>query len=368
MGKLDDSSGEEAPRERFRRFLKENITDAAQLRDYISECLRSSGDIQYSRALQDLVNYIGSFLGFEVSFGRYQGTPGEVGFDGLWKSPTKFDIVIEVKTTQTYAIKTKTLLDYANGLISERKISPENWIGLYVVGRPDPEVHQLENAILAEKRTHQLRVISVEALLSLAELMSEYDATHDDILGVLRPTAPNVDSVVDLMTRLVSQSESEEKETLPSQPSEEDAVYWITPIKGDEESTAEEAVEALVGKAKVYAFGERTPGRKVIKPGDWICFYATTNGVVAHARVASAPKRETHPGLRHPEKYPWLFRLDNVQLYVKNPVVIDVEMRRSLEAFDKREVLGKSWAWFVQSTHKIKKNDFNMLTGQRPRT
>jgi hypothetical protein len=53
---------------------------------------------------------------------------------------------------------------------------------------------------------------------------------------------------------------------------------------------------------------------------------------------------------------------------VKNPGVIDVEMRRSLEAFDKREVLGKSWAWFVQSTHKIKKNDFNMLTGQRPRT
>jgi hypothetical protein len=155
VGKLDDSSGEEVPRERFRRFLRENVTDAAQLRDYISECLRSSGDIQYSRALQDLVNYIGSFLGFEVSFGRYQGTPGEVGFDGLWKSPTKFDVVIEVKTTETYAVKTKTLLDYVNGLISEKRINPENWIGLYVVGRPDPEVHQLENAILAEKRTHQ---------------------------------------------------------------------------------------------------------------------------------------------------------------------------------------------------------------------
>lgn len=42
------------------------------LRDYVEECLRESGD-QYNRALQDLANHLGRFLGFEVAFGRYHG-------------------------------------------------------------------------------------------------------------------------------------------------------------------------------------------------------------------------------------------------------------------------------------------------------
>lgn len=89
VGKLDDTPGDETSRERFRRFLKENITEVGQIRDYIEECLRNSGD-QYNRALQDLVNYLGHFLGFEVTFGRYHGVQNKIGFDGLWKSPTPF--------------------------------------------------------------------------------------------------------------------------------------------------------------------------------------------------------------------------------------------------------------------------------------
>ena len=103
VGKLDDSPGDDTPRERFRRFLKENVKEVGQVRDYVEECIRTSGN-QYNRALQDLVNYIGHFLGFEVTFGRYQGVPGQIGFDGHWKSPTGFHIVVEVKTTEVYAI------------------------------------------------------------------------------------------------------------------------------------------------------------------------------------------------------------------------------------------------------------------------
>ena len=47
VGKLDDTSGDETSRERFRRFLKENITEVGQIRDYIEECLRNSGN-QYN--------------------------------------------------------------------------------------------------------------------------------------------------------------------------------------------------------------------------------------------------------------------------------------------------------------------------------
>ena len=314
VGKLDDSPGEDVPRERFRHFLKENVKEVGQIRDYVDECLRNKGD-QYNRALQDLVNYLGEFLGFEVVFGRYQGISGQIGHDGLWKSPKGFHIVIEVKTTEVYAVKTSTLVGYVDQLISEKTITDwDHALGLYVVGRPDPEVNQFENSIVAEKRKDQLRIISVDSLLSLAEMMNEYDVDHEDILAVIQPSRPTIDPVAGLMARLVAQPKPEkipEKESIVEKEITKEATFWITPVRGDETQTAEECIKGLVGERKIYAFGERTPGRKHLKPGDMICFYASGNGVVAHAKVSSKPQKKKHDLTRHPEKYSWLFHLKN---------------------------------------------------------
>jgi hypothetical protein len=116
VGPLDDSVGEDTPRERFRRFLRKNVHEVGEIRDHIEQCLRTSGD-QYNRALQDLVNYVGEFLGFKVEFGRYRGVQNQIGFDGLWQSPTGLNLVVEVKTTETYAIRTATLLNYIDELM-----------------------------------------------------------------------------------------------------------------------------------------------------------------------------------------------------------------------------------------------------------
>lgn len=289
-----------------------------------------------------------------------------LGFDGLWQSPTGFYIVIEVKTTEVYTVKAATLVGYIDELISEKKISSwDNALGLYVIGRSDPEIRQLENAIVAEKRTHHLRVISVESLLSLTETMNEYDVSHEDILAILRPSGPRIDPVVDLMARLVAQPQERERpptEVLLPEPSIEEGIsYWLTPVRAEEEQTAEEVIETLVGQERIYAFGERTPGRKHLKPGDWICFYATTKGVVAHAKVISSPQKARHPKIRHAEMCPWVFRLDNVQLYLDKPVIIDAALRSNLDAFEGRD-RDKAWAWFVQATRRISAHDFDILT------
>jgi hypothetical protein len=367
VGPLDDSPGEETARERFRRFLKGNVKEVGQIRDYVEECLRNTG-AEYNCALQDLVNYVGEFLGFEVTYGRYRGIQGQLGFDGYWRSPLPFHIVVEVKTTEAYTVKTSTLVGYVDGLISEKKIP--NWdtaLGLYVVGRPDPEVHQLENAIIAEKRSGQLRIISVKSLLSLAEMAGEYDVSHEDLLAVIRPSAPTIDPVVDLMARLIAEREIEvpPKEVVqtPEAPPGKGPAYWLTPVKEDEKQTAEKVIETLVGQEKVYAFGERTPGRRHMKPGDWLCFYATAKGVVAHAHAASAPEKKPHPRVRNPEKYPWTIRLDQIHLYPEKPIVIAAATRSKLDAFRGRDP-ERSWAWFVQATRRLSENDFKTLTRQ----
>jgi len=362
VGKLDDSPGIETPRERFRAFLKENVQEVGQIRDYIEECLRLSGD-QYNRALQDLVNHLGSLLGFEVQFGRYHGVKGEIGFDGHWKSPTGSRIVVEVKTTEAYAIKTSTLVGYIDELISEKRIPAwDKALGLYVVGRPDPKVNQLENAIKAEKRIDQLRIISVESLLNLAEMINEYEVDHEDILAILLPSGPTVDPVVDLMARVIARPPPEELPLEVEPPTEiGEANYWLTPVRSEPEATAEQVIQTLVGQEQMYAFGERTPGRKHLKPGDWLCFHASGKGVIAHAKVMSRPEKKPHPKVQHKDKYPWTFRVGEAKLYLNDPVIIDAEVRANLEVFRNRD-LNKSWGWFVQATRRIDLKDFNILT------
>ena len=369
VGKLDDSPGDETARERFRRFIKENLRETGQVRDYIQEALRTTGD-PYNKALQDLANYVGELLGFEVTYGRYHGVPNQIGFDGHWFSSSKdFHIVVEVKTTEVYAIKTDILANYVEQLISGGKIpSWDQALGLYVIGRPDPELKQLETSIIGQRRTHQFRIASIDSLLTLAELMNEYDISHDDVISILRPSGPQIDHVIELMSRLVAQSKMEEavveaKEVAEVDAIREDITYWLTPVRSDEEGTAEETIRTLVGKEKLYAFGERTPGRKHIKPEDRICFYESGNGVVAHATVASKPERKPHPQLRHPDLYPWTFKVKNMELYFESPIIITAELRSRLDRFKDRNPQ-KHWAWFVQATHRVSKNDFEILTGK----
>lgn len=234
-------------------------------------------------------------------------------------------------------------------------------MGLYVIGRLEPDVRQLENSIIAEQRTQQLRLISVDRLLSLLELMADYGLSHEDILALLRPPGPWIDPVLDLLVRVAAQPNSFQS-LVPAVPAEslQAPSYWLAPVRSSQTETAEERISRLVGQECFFAFSEHTPGVRHIKPGDGICFYATLKGVVADARVASAPERQTIPGL---EEYPWVIRLEEARLYCDRPRMLDAELRAQLDAFRGRD-LKRSWAWFVQTVRQISERDFALLTGR----
>lgn len=386
VGRLDDSPGKGTARVRFRKYLEREVEDVGHARDLIEECLRESGT-QYARALQDLVNYVGHFLGFEVEHGRYKGTTNNIGHDGLWTSPTGFYVVVETKTTEQFHIKTSALTGYVNELISEQQIP--NWqdaMGLYVIGDPDEEVKQLEHSIIAENKTDQLRTISVDALLSLAELLSEYEVNHEDALAVLRPSGPSIDPIANLMARIVAQDRGRQKghdtlqgtgsthsdtttvaEPEPSPTTDGEPSYWLTPASDKGDMTSKQVIHRLVGQDKIYGYGESTPGRKELAPGDKIAFYASGEGVVGHAEVASHPKKRDvprdHLTIPDAEEYPYIFRLQNPVLHLDEPIVIDQEVRANLDAFEDSDPEA-AWGWFVVSTSRLTKHDFEALTRQ----
>lgn len=369
VGKLDDAVTDDPPRERLRTYLLKNVTQVGAMRDYVEECLRESGD-QHSRALQDLVNHLGRLIGFTVVFGRYKGVQGQVGYDGIWTSPLGKHIVIEVKTTDAYSVKTSTLVGYVDQLISQGKIP--DWgsaLGLYVVARADNALKSLENSIIAEKRTNQLRVITVDRLTALAEIYSSFESmTHERLLSILLPGGPVVDPLVELMTGLVAQ-QSHEAQLAPP-PASVDTLqpvnppsgvqYFMTSVASDDEETAVECICRLLSQ-KFYAFSAKSAYRNQMKAGDWLCFYAAGTGVVAHARLATAPAYQLRQEISNPEDFPWVIGLDSVTLYVDKPVVLDAVTRGQMDIFAGKDP-GKPWAWVVQGTRKLTDHDFDLLT------
>jgi hypothetical protein len=131
--------------------------------------------------------------------------------------------------------------------------------------------------------------------------------------------------------------------------------YWIIPF------TDYNSLNGFIIKGKCWGYGDRTPGRGKIKPGDWACFYLSKIGVIAHAKVATFPSKVEHEMVKNPEKYPWIFQLSDIKVYDKNPVKLDNSLRAKLEAF-KGKSQASGWGWFVQNNHFVSKADFDLLT------
>lgn len=136
--------------------------------------------------------------------------------------------------------------------------------------------------------------------------------------------------------------------------------YWITTITDKKQFTAEEALNELLIKRGIYAFGEDTPGKNQIKPGDHICMYMTQRGIAAEATVASYPRYDANKIIKGFEEYPLLFKVKDVKIYIETPLPVNKEFEEELEYFNEhpRSNIGL----FLQSAHKITKKDYKTLT------
>ena len=141
-GRLRDGSDSE---HELRAYLREVPSD--KLEEYAQFCLNNAFE-DGGRALQDIVNELARRLDFAVENGRYQGTKGSVGFDGVWRNGEASALVVEVKTTDTYTIKLETVERYRSKLAAAGSVHSDATV-LFVVGRsdtgalePDSKVHE----------------------------------------------------------------------------------------------------------------------------------------------------------------------------------------------------------------------------------
>lgn len=188
----------------YRNFL--TIIPSDKLVEYATQCLEKSFD-DSGFALQDTVNEIGRRLGFTVEDGRYRGVKGKLGFDGLWNLKTGHSIIVEVKTTDAYAINLDGIAAYRNSLDSDGLVNKNSSSVLIVVGRKD--TGGLEAQIRGSRYAWDMRIISVDGLSRLLRLKENVDdpSVLDRISRILIPQEyTRLDGIIDLAFSAVEDS------------------------------------------------------------------------------------------------------------------------------------------------------------------
>ena len=148
--------------------------------------------------------------------------------------------------------------------------------------------------------------------------------------------------------------------------------YWILPFKEVEDA------KNLIEKG-MFALGDKSwaapGGSRQLKKGDKVCFYLVGKGVVAHGTVKTDPcyytedrelfqRMKGEEGDNYDEKrYPWMFTMEDVHVYLDNPVEIDYTRRLQMESF-KSEGSRKRWGWFVHRDREITGHEFDLLTSR----
>jgi hypothetical protein len=215
-GKLRDGN---AASNELRQYL--SIVPSSLLRQYASDCLEGSFT-DSGLALQEIVNQIGCRLGFAVEHGRYRGTQGAIGFDGIWSLPDERSIIVEVKTTDAYRIDLDTIAGYRGALKMASKVKEELSSMLIIVGRQD--TGDLEAQIRGSRHAWDIRLISVDGLLRLMTLKEEVEdpGTLQKIHNILFPMEfTKLDEIVNLVFSTAEDLKQEERQEAAEEDGEE---------------------------------------------------------------------------------------------------------------------------------------------------
>lgn len=192
-GKLRDGN---RTSEELRSLL--SVVPSEVIGNWIEDCL-DQRFTDFGLVLQDIVNEIGRRLGFEVRHGVYRGHTNE-GLDGLWRIPNGRAILIESKSSTSYAINLTRIASYRKQVAPELGLSPEEISILLVVGTEDTE--ELESQVRGSRFAWDIRLLGMKSLFRLVRLKESLDdpAVERQIQEILIPQEfTRLDRIVNLV-------------------------------------------------------------------------------------------------------------------------------------------------------------------------
>ena len=208
-----------------------------EIRAYADECMNSTVSTfpENGRVLQDIVNQIGKRLGFEVEDGRYhRGTPDAPSYDGIWKLPDKRVIVVESKLNAAFVLDLDKIARYRLHLIAARPDLTDDSVSVLLVAGHG-NMGNLAMQIRGSRHAWDMRIISVNALLKIAEIKERVEApTFRRFHEILVPKEfIRLDEVADLFLSTASEASAEEDEAAKM---EEEAANNALELKAEDKA------------------------------------------------------------------------------------------------------------------------------------
>ena len=355
-GRLDDSAGFDAPRERFRRFLGEYVNDAATSRALIEEAQNTPGE-QHQRALQDLVVNLGRVLQFEVVFGSPNTTTGVAPYQGLWLSARSV-VVLDVRSSRS---ATGIVDGLVRAVTTAKETVPAGTsvVGVAALVPLALSRRKIDDAITAASAAVPLHAMPLASLLSLTDLIAGEYLAHADVVRLLTGSAP-VDFVVGLIEGAVEKATpapapvpvAHEAMATPApvgapgtvarapleMPSaRREPKAWLVSVAPEHATPPHEFLETVVLGRQMFGISLNGAPEGHVRIGDPLCFYLDFKGVVGSARVDGV--LEGGGGLREARRFRQVLHVDRVELHLDTPVPIDAETQVRLHAIP--QVLGR---------------------------
>lgn len=234
-GKLKDGN---ATSKEFRELLGQ--IPSRFIKQFAENCLVTRFD-DGGLALQDIINQIGSRLGFKIEHGLYRGKQTEIGYDGIWTSKENYSIIVEVKTTDAYRINLDTIASYRTKLIEQGRVDKVRSSILIVVGRED--TGDLEAQIRGSRHAWDIRLMSTDSLINLLDLKENLNDTKtiQQINELLKPKEyTRIDDLINLIfitSKDIQLEESDQQETeeISKPDKEKSSEPKFTPVNFHEE-------------------------------------------------------------------------------------------------------------------------------------
>jgi len=182
-------------RARVRRQLPLQDAGLLLVREHLGRAVpQIETDAEARVAVEEIVGQLGGRLGFSARREAAEDVD-------VWTSPAGAALVVRPAGAGNVVEQLRWLSRARDRLLVQRGLPARKLTALCIVCGALVNWRQIEEAALMRRTIDHVRVISLDALLSLAEVRAEGGLAHTDVLTLLRPASVCADAVVELVTR-----------------------------------------------------------------------------------------------------------------------------------------------------------------------
>jgi hypothetical protein len=187
----------DSPRQHLRDHLATQVTAVSDLDWYFDRSLprfADSGEVRL--AVEELVDHLGRIMGFAVE------RPDEEDTCAVWSSlANRVHLLVWVQDMPAAIARMGHCTRKRDELLPDLDAPTLDRVGCLSVVCGPVDRRLLQDAILVRRASDQVRLITVEALLSLAGMFERRELSHDALLAVLRPQGALADPLVQMLAR-----------------------------------------------------------------------------------------------------------------------------------------------------------------------